>query len=49
MLDTFAINSDGSLSKNDETNGEEQEVAIKSPPKGKKQITSKAFGILILL
>ncbi|KAF8502579.1 hypothetical protein JB92DRAFT_2973067 [Gautieria morchelliformis] len=41
VLDTIAINSDGGLSENDETNGEEREVAIKSPPKGKKRITSE--------
>ncbi|KAF8506106.1 hypothetical protein JB92DRAFT_2964481, partial [Gautieria morchelliformis] len=41
VLDTIAINSDGGLSENDETNGEEREVAIKSPPKRKKRITSE--------
>ena len=48
-LDTIAINYYGGLSENDETNGEEREVAIKSPPKGKKRITSEVIGIFILL
>jgi hypothetical protein len=34
--DTITLHSDGGLSDNDETKGEEREAAIKSPPKGKK-------------
>jgi hypothetical protein len=32
---------DGGLSDNDEIRGEEREVAINSPPKGKKRVTSE--------
>ena len=38
---TLSLNDDGGLSDNDERRGEEQEVAINSPPKGKKRLTSK--------
>jgi hypothetical protein len=33
----------GGLSDNDKVKGEEREVAINSPPKGKKRITSEVF------
>jgi hypothetical protein len=33
----------GGLSDNDEIKGEEREVAIKSPPKGKRRMTSEVF------
>ena len=36
----LSLYNDGGLSDNDEMKGEEREVAIKSPPKGKRQITS---------
>ena len=35
------VYNNGGLSDNDELTGEEQEVAIKSPPKGKKRMTSE--------
>lgn len=38
---TLSLNDDGGLSDNDERRGEEREVAINSPPKGKKKLTSK--------
>jgi hypothetical protein len=38
---TLSMYDDGGLSDNDETRGEEREVAINSPPKGKKQVTSE--------
>lgn len=34
---------DGGLSDNDEMRGMEREVAINSPPKGKKRLTSEVF------
>jgi hypothetical protein len=39
----------GGLSDNDEIKGEEREVAINSPPKGKRRVTSKVFSFLICL
>lgn len=39
----------GGLSDNDEIKGEEREVAIKSPPKGKRRMTSEVFFFLILI
>jgi hypothetical protein len=36
---------DGGLSDNDEIMGEERDFAIKSPPKGKKRVTSEVFFI----
>ena len=39
----LSIYNDGGLSDNDEIKGEEQQVAINSPPKGKRQLTSKVF------
>lgn len=39
----LSIYNNGGLSDNDEMRGEEREVAIKSPPKGKKRITSEVF------
>jgi hypothetical protein len=46
--DTIAIHSDGGLSDNDETKGEEQDAAINSPPKGKKQATSEVSLFFVL-
>jgi hypothetical protein len=40
LRDTYQ---DGGLSDNDETMGNEREVAINSPPKGKKRVTSEVF------
>ena len=37
----LAMYDDGDLSDNDEIRGEEQEVVINSPPKGKKRVTSE--------
>jgi hypothetical protein len=42
------IYSDGGLSDNDEIRGEEREVAINSPLKGKKRITSEVFFSLLV-
>ena len=39
----------GGLSDNDEITGEEREVAINSPPKGKRRVTSEVFSFLICL
>jgi hypothetical protein len=39
----LSIHDNGGLSDNDEIGGEEREVAIKSPPKGKRRITSEVF------
>ncbi len=39
----------GGLSDNDEIKGEEREVAINSPPKGKRRVTSEVFFSLICL
>ena len=39
----LSIHNNGGLSDNDEMGGEEQDFAIKSPPKGKRRITSKVF------
>ena len=38
--EAIAVMSDGGLSDNDETHGEERLAAIRSPPKGKKRVTS---------
>ena len=38
--DPITINSDGGLSDNYEMKGHEREVAVNSPPKGKKRLTS---------
>ena len=40
VLELF-MHDDGGLSDNDEIRGEEQEVVINSPPKGKKRVTSE--------
>jgi hypothetical protein len=45
----LSLYNDGGLSDNDEIKGEEREVAIKSPPKGKKRITSEVFFFLSLI
>jgi hypothetical protein len=37
---------DGGLSDNDEIMGNEREVAINSPPKGKKRVTSEVFSFM---
>jgi len=39
----------GSLSDNDEMRGEERDVAVNSPPKGKKRITSEVTFFLCLI
>ena len=39
----LSLYNNGGLSDNDEVKGEEREVAIKSPLKGKKRITSEVF------
>ena len=39
----LSINNNGGLSDYDEINGEERKLAINSPPKGKKRITSEVF------
>jgi len=39
--DAITIYSNGGLSDTDEIKGEEREAAIKSPPKGKKWVTSE--------
>ena len=41
-------NGDGGLSDHDETKGPEREAAIKSPPKGKKRVTSSVSNKLPL-
>ena len=45
----LSLYNNGGLSDNDELKGEEQEVAIKSPPKGKKRITSEVFFFFLSL
>jgi hypothetical protein len=40
-LPTLSLHIDGGLSDNDERRGEEREVAVNSPPKGKKRVTSE--------
>ncbi|KAF8268670.1 hypothetical protein EI94DRAFT_1800187 [Lactarius quietus] len=45
-LELIAVVSDAGLSDNDETKGEEQLVAINSPPKGKKRVTSDELVVL---
>jgi len=45
----ITIFSDGGLSDADEIKGEEREAAIKSPPKGKKRVTSEVHKFLLLL
>ena len=47
-IPTISLNDNGGLSDNNELMGEEQEVAVKSPPKGKKQVTSKVGYYLFL-
>jgi hypothetical protein len=42
------VRSDGSLSDNDETMGEERLVAINSPPKGKRRVTSEVSLCLVI-
>jgi hypothetical protein len=37
----FVINDVGAISDNDETRGDERDLAIISPPKGKKRLTSE--------
>lgn len=39
----LSIYNNGGLSDNDEIKGEERDFAIKSPPKGKRRITSEVF------
>ena len=46
---SFQVSNDSSLSDSNELNGKEQEMAIKSPPKGKKHITSKVRSQLFQL
>jgi hypothetical protein len=38
-----SVYNNGGLSDNDEIKGEERDIAIKSPPKGKRRITSEVF------
>jgi hypothetical protein len=40
-IDVISLSDEGGLSDNDEMVGKEREVAINSPPKGKKRITSE--------
>jgi hypothetical protein len=40
--------SDGGLMDNDETIGEERLVAVNSPPKGKRRVTSKVSLHLVI-
>jgi len=47
-IPTISLNDNGGLSDNDELMGEEREVAIKSPPKGKKRVTSEVGYCLFL-
>ena len=44
-----SIYNNGGLSDNDEIKGEERELAINSPPKGKKRITSEVFFFFLSL
>ena len=44
-----SIYNNGGLSDNEEIKGEEREFAIKSPPKGKKRITSEVFFFFLSL
>jgi len=37
------------VSDNDETNGNEREAAVNSPPKGRKHITSDVCFVLIII
>lgn len=39
----LSLYNNGGLSDNDEMRGEEREVAVRSPPKGKRRITSEVF------
>ena len=39
----LSLYNNGGLSDNDEIKGEEREVAIKSPPKGKRRMNSEVF------
>lgn len=39
----LSMYNNGGLSDNDEMRGEEREVAVNSPPKGKRRITSEVF------
>ena len=43
------VYNNGGLSDNDELTGEEREVAIKSPPKGKKRMTSEVVSFFFHL
>src|ERR1700722_10262491 len=43
----ITIMSDGGLSDNDETNGEERRAAVNSPPKGKKRVNSNVSPLLV--
>jgi len=45
----IGVNSDAGLSDNDETNGNEREAAVNSPPKGRKRITSDVCFVLIII
>lgn len=45
----LSLCNDGGLSDNDEIGGEEREVAINSPPKGKRRLTSEVFFFLGLI
>jgi hypothetical protein len=45
----LSVYNNGGLSDNDEIKGEEREVAINSPPKGKRRITSEVFFSLTLI
>jgi hypothetical protein len=47
--DAITIYSNGGLSDNDETKGEEHEAAIKSPHKGKKRVTSEVSLLLFIV
>ena len=48
-LPSFQVSDDGGLSDSNELNGKEREMAIKSPPKGKKRITSEVRSQLFQL
>lgn len=46
---TESIYYNGGLSDNDEIKGGERDVAVNSPPKGKKRITSEVFSFFLCL
>jgi hypothetical protein len=48
VAEMITIMSDGGLSDNDETNGEERLAAVNSPPKGRKRATSDVSLLLII-